>query len=191
MNRVDTDVKIGVSNGICATIVNKSAVIDTCFERVDSELKRMTNETIETYSGDIADKVSRRLDRTMAAIPCGLPVLPPHWIFTINVWTYEIIGRYEEFALIDNDNEVIPKPYFGHKGQKYVRNEDRVRHPYMVDEMGNPIWLGKNTRIVFSLNGYCGTIVGSGPRGVGDKTGGKNEKSVAYDTLVLETGGLI
>ncbi|WP_455709835.1 DUF7286 family protein, partial [Methanosarcina mazei] len=54
----------------------------------------------------------------MAAVPCGLPVMPPHWIFTVNVWTYEVMGEYEVFTVIDNDNEVIPKPYFGHKGQK-------------------------------------------------------------------------
>ncbi|RXA20083.1 hypothetical protein EQO05_05655, partial [Methanosarcina sp. MSH10X1] len=190
LNRVDTDIRIGVANGICEVTINKGEVIDANFKRVDNELKNLANETADRYSSEAKDKVTRRLDRTMASIPCGLPVLPPHWIFTINVWTYEVIGIYETFTLIDNDNEVIPKPYFGHKGQKYVRKEDRVRHPYKVDEIGNPIWLGKNTRIVFNLNGYCSTIVGSGPNGVGDKTGGKNEKSFAYDSLVLETGGL-
>ena len=69
----------------------------------------------------------------MAAIPCGLPVLPPHWVFTTNVWTYEVMGKYEAFTVIDNDNEVIPKPYFGHKGQRYVRKEDHIRHPYKID----------------------------------------------------------
>ncbi len=78
------------------------------------------------YSGEVGDQVSKRLDKTMAAVPCGLPVLPPHWIFTVNVWTYEIVGKYQVFTVIDNDNEVIPEPYFGHKGQKYVR--ERLRN---------------------------------------------------------------
>ena len=67
-------------------------------------------------SSEVGDQVSKRLDKKMSAVPCGLPVLPPHWIFTVNVWTYEAIGMYNEFKVIDNDNEVIPKPYFGNKG---------------------------------------------------------------------------
>ncbi len=121
LNRVDTDVRIGVANGICEVTKNKGPVLDASFGRVDNELKKMANETMDKYSGEVGDKISKRLDRTMAAIPCGLPVLPPHWVFTTNVWTYEIIGEYEMFTVIDNDNEVIPKPYFGHKGQRYVR----------------------------------------------------------------------
>ncbi|AKB44624.1 hypothetical protein MSVAZ_2355 [Methanosarcina vacuolata Z-761] len=62
----------------------------------------------------------------MASVPYGLPVLPPHWIFTVNVWTYEVKGEYEIFTAIDNDNEAIPEPYFGHKGQKYVRKDDAI-----------------------------------------------------------------
>jgi len=189
LNRVDTDIKIGVANGICAVTVSRGEVIDASFGRVDSELKRMENETIETYSGDIADKVSRRLDRTMAAIPCGLPVLPPHWIFTINLWTYEIMGRYEEFTLIDNDNEVIPKPYFGHKGQRYVRKDELIMHPSRKNKDGTILWLGRNKPITFKINGYSATIVGSGPNGVGDKMGEGSEESAGYKDLLQNLGG--
>ncbi|WP_048102846.1 hypothetical protein [Methanosarcina barkeri] len=65
----------------------------------------------------------------MAVVPCGLPVLPPHWIFTVNVWNYEIVGKYQVFTVIDNDNEVILEPYFGHKGQRYVRQDEYIKHP--------------------------------------------------------------
>ena len=93
LNRVDTDIRIGVANGICAVTVNKGEALDADFGKIDSELKNLANETVDRYSGEIGYKVSKRLDRTMEAVPCGLPVLPPHWIFTVNVWTYEIDGR--------------------------------------------------------------------------------------------------
>ncbi|HWQ48211.1 MAG TPA: hypothetical protein VN414_04560 [Methanosarcina sp.] len=181
LNRVDTDIKIGVANGICAVTVNKGEVIDAGFGRIDSELKNLANETADRYSAEIGDKISKKLDRTMAAVPCGLPVLPPHWIFTVNVWTYEIVGKYEIFAVIDNDNEVIPEPYFGHKGQKYVREKQSITL--------NENYLGENKPITFRFNGYASTVVGPGPKGVGDKVKGMTEESMGYQALLLENGG--
>jgi hypothetical protein len=181
LNRVDTDIKLGVANGICAVTVNKGEVIDVGFGRIDSELKNLANETSDRYSGEIGNKISKKLDRTMTAVPCGLPVLPPHWIFTVNVWTYEIVGKYEEFTVIDNDNEVIPEPYFGHKGQKFVREQQSITL--------NEKYLGENKPITFRFNGYASTIVGPGPKGVGDKVKGMTEESVGYQDLLLENGG--
>ena len=188
LNRVDTDVRIGVANGICEVPKNKGHILDTGFGRIDSELKKMANETVDKYSGEVGDQVSKRLSRTMSAVPCGLPVLPPHWVFTTNVWTYEIVGKYQVFSVIDNDNEVIPKPYFGHKGQQYLRQEDHIQHPSRKNEDGSSIWVGKNTQITFHFNGYSATIVGPGPKGVGDKMGGSIEESTGYDTLISELG---
>ena len=189
LNRVDTDIRIGVANGICEVTISRGEIIDASFERIDSELKSSANEAVDKYSGDIGNKVLKRLDRMMATIPCGLPVMPPHWTFTVNMWTYEVIGRYEEFTVVDNDNEVIPKPYFRHKGQKYVRNEDHIRHPCKVGNDGSSIWLGNNKRITFHLIGCSATVVGSGPKGVGDKTGDRTEKSIGYDDLLIEFRG--
>lgn len=181
LNRVDTDIKIGVANGICAVTVNKGEIIDAGFGRIDSELKNLANETADKYSGEIGDKISKKLDGTMAVVPCGLPVLPPHWIFTVNVWTYEIVGKYQVFTVIDNDNEVIPEPYFGHKGQKYVREKQSITL--------NENYLGENKPITFRFNGYASTIVGPGPKGVGDKVKGMTEESTGYQALLLENGG--
>ena len=45
--------------------------------------------------------------------------------------------------------------------------------------MGNGyIWLGITFRLTFRFNGYATTIVGPGPKGVGDKVGGTTEQSV-------------
>lgn len=186
LNRVDTDVRMGVANGICAVTVSKGETLDILFGKVDGEMKNLSNETADRYSGEIANKVTKRPDRAMAAVPCGLPVMPPHWVFTVNVWTYEIVGKYQTFTVTDSDNEAIPKPYFGHKGQKYVRQEGRVNHPFKQNGNGSPVTIGENAPIKFHFNGYASTIVGTGPRGVGDKLGGSTEKSASYDDLVFE-----
>ncbi|MDR7665241.1 hypothetical protein RG963_05475 [Methanosarcina sp. Z-7115] len=188
LNRVDTDIRVGVANGICAVTVNKGEALDAGFGKIDRELKNLANETVDRYSGEVGYKVSKRLDRTMEAVPCGLPVLPPHWIFTVNVWTYEIVGKYQIFTVIDNDNEVIPEPYFGHKGQRYLRQEERVRHPFKQRDDGSPIIIGDNIPLKFRFNGYASTIVGAGPKGVGDKLGDRMEKSIGYDDMILEMG---
>jgi hypothetical protein len=96
------------------------------------------------------------------------------------VWTYEVVGKYQVFTLSDNDNEVIPEPYLGHKGQKYVREKQSITL--------NGNYLGENEPITFRFNGYASTIVGSGPRGVGDKLEGATETSAGYQDLLLEFG---
>ena len=191
LNRIDTDVRVGVANGIYNVTKNKGSILDADFGRVDNELKKMENETADKYSGEVGDQISKKLSRTMSAVPCGLPVLPPHWIFTTNVWMYDIVGKYQVFSVIDNDNEVIPKPYFGHKGQRHMRENMPIFHPFKKDENGAPLKLGTNKMITFHFSGYATTIVGPGPKGVGDKIGGSTEKSAGYDTLISELGAKI
>jgi len=45
LNRVDTDVRIGVANGICAVTESKGEAIDILFGKIDGELKNIANET--------------------------------------------------------------------------------------------------------------------------------------------------
>ena len=125
----------------------------------------------------------------MNMVPAGLPLIPPNWVFTINVWTYDVVGEYQVFRVIDNDNEVIFDPYFGHVGQMHIRTDEAVYHPTKRDDLGRFIQLGKNIPITFSFDGYATTIVGPGPKGVGDKTGGRTEKSIGYDDFSVEIGG--
>jgi hypothetical protein len=84
---------------------------------------------------------------------------------------------------------VIFDPYFGHVGQVYVRHDERINHPYMKNEDGSTVWLGSNVPITFRLSGYATSIVGPGPKGVGDKLGGRIEDSEGYDVLLSERGG--
>ncbi|WP_321418292.1 hypothetical protein [uncultured Methanomethylovorans sp.] len=93
---------------------------------------------------------------------------------------------YKSFTLVDMDNECIVDPFFGHKGQMYVREDENVRHPSKVNLDGSPISLGDNVPIYFAFNGYSATVVGPGPKGVGDKIGGREEKSPGYDNFEIQ-----
>ena len=94
------------------------------------------------------------------------------------------------FTLIDNDNEVIPEPYLGHKGQKYVRTDSEIYSPVETDQEGYYLRLGENKPIYFSITGYAATIVGPGAKGVGDKNGGSIEQSIGYNDILSEYEGV-
>ncbi len=189
LNRVDTDVRIGVTEGISVVIIDNSEAIDNGFEAVNSELQVMMDDAQLYYTEKTARKVEKRLQKTMKYVPCGLPLIPPQWVVTVNVWTYDVIGKYERFEVTDSDNEVIFNSYMGHVGQEHVREDERVRHPVKVNPDGSPIILGDNKPITFQFGGYATTIVGSGPKGVGDKTGGRSEYSISYNSLSNEYRG--
>ena len=180
LNRVDTDVRVGVAEGISVVIIDNKEIIDGSFEAINNDLQRMLDESTDKLNGEVAEKVSTRLEKTLNMVPAGLPLIPPNWVFTINVWTYDVIGKYQVFRVIDNDNEVIFDPYFGHVGQVYVRENTPVYHPFKKDVYGYDLRLGRNNQIVFDFNGYATTIVGSGPKGVGDKIGGRIEESEGF-----------
>lgn len=172
LHRVDTDVRIGVAEGISVVIIDNKDTIDSSFEAINDELQGMLDESVDQLSGEVAERVSKRLEKTMNMVPAGLPVIPPNWVFTINVWTYDVMGKYDKFRVIDNDNEVIFDPYFGHVGQVYVRQDELISY--------NGEYLGVNLPIEFKFKGYAATIVGPGPKGVGDKIGGRIEESEGY-----------
>jgi hypothetical protein len=179
--RLEADLRIGVSEGICKSIELCQETIDQCFENINNELQSKLDESSEKLTGKLAEKIEKRLERSMKYVPCGLPVLPPNWVCTVNVWEYDVKGKYESFEVIDNDNECIFNSYFGHDAQNYIRETDEVYHPTKRDESGGYILLGYNQRLEFEFSGYAATIVGPGPKGVGDKVGARDEKSISFD----------
>jgi hypothetical protein len=179
--RLEADLRIGISDGICKSIELCQETIDQCFENINNELQNKLDESSEKLTGQLAENIEKRLERSMNYVPCGLPVLPPNWVCTVNVWEYEVKGRYESFKVIDNDNECIFNPYFGHDSQSYIRETDEVYHPTKRDESGGYILLGYNQRLEFEFSGYAATIVGPGLKGVGDKVGDRDEKSISFD----------
>jgi hypothetical protein len=81
-------------------------------------------------------------------------------------------------------------PYLGHEPQVYVRERESEYHPYRKNEYGYDLKIGDNMPLFFKLNGSAATVVGPGPKGVGDKIGERDERSVAYDDLLAEYGEL-
>jgi hypothetical protein len=184
--RLEADLRIGVSEGICKSIELCQETIDQCFENINTELQNKLDESSEKLTGKLAEKIEKRLERSLKYVPCGLPVLPPNWVCTVNVWEYEVIGKYKSFEVIDNDNECMFNSYFGHDAQVYVRQEESIIHPTNKNIDGSPIWIGENSQIKFKFTGYAATIVGPGPKGVGDKIGDRDETSEGYEDLISE-----
>lgn len=186
MYRLEADMRIGIANGVSEAIILSQAVIDECFENINAEMQKMLNDSADKLTGVLAEKIEQRLQRAMKYVPCGLPVLPPNWVCTVNVWEYDVKGAYKIFKVIDNDNECMFNPYLGHEPQVYVRKDERVVHPINTDQDGGLIVIGRNQPILFDFSGYAATIVGPGPKGVGDKVGERDEKSTAYNDFELQ-----
>ena len=179
--RLEADMRMGVADGVCEAIKICQKTIDECFTNINEELQNKLDESTEKLNGQLADQMEKRLQQSLKLVPCGLPVLPPNWVCTVNVWEYDVKGAYKEFEVIDNDNECMFNPYFGHDAQVYIRENERVAHPVEKNEDGGFIYLGYNQPIFFGFSGYAATIVGPGPKGVGDKVGDRDEKSIYYD----------
>ncbi len=184
--RLEADMQTGVAEGVCVAIESSQAVIDQCFANINNELQNKLDESTDKLTGQFAEKMEKRLEKSMKLVPCGLPVLPPNWVCTVNVWEYDVKGIYKKFKVIDNDNECMFNPYFGHDAQVYIRKDEEVYHPTKEDENGGLITIGRNQPIRFKFSGYAVTIVGPGPKGVGDKVGDRDEKSIYYDGFELQ-----
>ena len=78
-------------------------------------------------------------------------------------------------------SEDLNQIYCGRSLDMNIRRYERIIHPCKENPDGSSIWLGENERISFQMNGYAGSIVGPGPKGVGDKEGGYSEKSTGFN----------
>nr|WP_319508239.1 hypothetical protein [uncultured Methanolobus sp.] len=186
MYRLEADMRMGIADGVCEAVKICQETIDECFANINDELQNKLDESTEKLTGQLAEKMEKRLQQSLKLVPCGLPVIPPHWVCTVNIWEYEVVGKYKTFEVIDNDNECMFNSYFGHDAQVYVREEGRIPHPVRRDSNGNPLWMGYNVPVKFRFSGYAATIVGPSPKGVGDKTGGREEISEGYGDLLSE-----
>lgn len=184
--RLEADMRMGVSDGVCEAIEVCHETIDECFSNIDDELQAKLDDSADKLTGRAAETVEKRLETAMRCVPAGLPLLPPNWVCTVNIWEYDVKGRYKSFSVVDMDNECIVDPFFGHKAQAYVRKKDRIFHPTKISLDGKLIDIGDNTPVSFEFTGYSATVVGPGPKGVGDKIGGRDERSQGYDNFELQ-----
>jgi hypothetical protein len=184
--RLEADLRIGIADGVSEAVKLCQENIDECFENINAELQQKLDESSEKLTGQLADKMEKKLQRSMKLVPAGLPVIPPHWVCTVNMWEYDVKGMYKTFKVIDNDNECLFNPYFGHDAQTYIREKKEIFHPTKKDNGGSFILIGENKMLEFGFSGYAVTVVGPGPKGVGDKIGERDERSIAYDNFELQ-----
>ncbi len=186
--RLDSDVRVGIATGISEAVLENNAAIDSLFDEIQNELECLLDDAADIANERISHEISSRLKKSLKYVPSGLPLIPSHWAFTVNMWTYDVVGKYKYFRIVDNSNKAIMHPQKGHIGQEYVRQDSVVYHPIRTDEDGYPVKLGTNEGIRFHFGGYAVTVVGPGPAGVGDRIGGRTEKSEGYDELISEIG---
>jgi hypothetical protein len=83
-------------------------------------------------------------------------------------------GEIPVFTVYDADAEPVPDPVFGGRAIAYTRRHEAIR-----DDQGHTI--GMNEPVRFSLRTGTFILVPPGAQGVGDKTGGWDEKSQGFD----------
>ena len=145
---------------------------------VTGTVKALSDRAREVFKDYMAGSAGRMEDeavqKALGRIPCGLPLLPPFgWWATMNLWYIEARGEIPYLAAYDTDNVPIPDPLLGQRATAYVRRPEVIR-----DEMGI---LGSNEPICFSLKTGVFIVVPPGEQGIGDKSGGWDEKSPGFD----------
>jgi len=114
-----------------------------------------------------SDGASAEMERTLGAVPAGLPVapVPGYWYATLNVWHVEASGAYERLTVRA-------------RGTDYTRDGSAVRLD--VDGDGARERLGRSTRVAFAVETGVVVVVPPGGRGVGDVGGTADEHSPGY-----------
>jgi hypothetical protein len=89
------------------------------------------------------------------------------------VWYIDVQGQIPYLTVYDADTTPVPDPILGHKAIAYTRRQSVIK-----DDSG--IVLGKNTPVKFHVETCAFIIVPPGEQGIGDKTGGWDEKSHGF-----------
>ncbi|HEY3274208.1 MAG TPA: hypothetical protein VGJ92_10625 [Methanocella sp.] len=147
--------------------------------QVTGKLKDEIGDTFRDFSSAATEKIleggaDAALEKALGLVPSGLPLLPPWgWWATLNVWYIEVQGEIPVFTVYDTDVEPVPDPVFGGRAIAYTRRHDVIR-----DDRGRTI--GTNEPLRFSLRTGTFILVPPGTQGVGDKSGGRDEKSPGF-----------
>ncbi len=148
--------------------------------QITGRLKAEIRDAFRDFSKKATEVIAAKgtdavLGRALGAVPSGLPLLPPWgWWATLNVWYIEVQGEIPAFTAYDADAEAVPDPIFGGRAISCTR-----RHQEVLDDQGRI--LGYDEPIRFSARTGTFILVPPGAQGVGDKTGGWDEKSPGYD----------
>ena len=153
--------------------------VDNAFEKtinqaMDTLQTTLTNE-FNTISTKLETKITHAISTKISSIiPSGLPLIPPTWIATLNVWYIEIDGNIPRFTLVDTTDETKADTLFGHTAQIYHRRNKEIK----VDTDGDGTEetdLGSNKAVGFNCVTGTFIIVPNGGTGIGDRSGGWDE----------------
>ncbi|MFB6146984.1 MAG: hypothetical protein ABEJ08_04785 [Halobacteriaceae archaeon] len=142
--------------------------------------RRVGRLQIERLAGDAVEAGTSRLRRRflrgpLASVPAGLPVLPVpgSWYATVNVWNVTVAGRYPRLAVTMPTGTAHPAP-----NASYVRRAEPVRVD--LDGDGRGELLGHNRPLSVHADVTVVVAVPAGGQGVGDLTGGRDERSAGW-----------
>lgn len=136
-------------------------------------------EAVSATSGALAAEAARRAGiPDMGALPAGLPLapVPGSWYATANAWSVEVRGSWARFTV----RAAGGTPVGPGAGAAYVRERGPVA--FDVNGDGRPDPVGANERVSFRVEATVGVVVPAGPRGVGDTSGGQDERSPGWQT---------
>ncbi|MEZ5333769.1 MAG: hypothetical protein R2741_00250 [Methanolobus sp.] len=67
--RLEADMQIGVTEGVCLAVLGCQAVVDECFANINSELQDKLDESADKLTGQFAEKIEKRLQKSMKMVP--------------------------------------------------------------------------------------------------------------------------
>ncbi|GAB7094894.1 hypothetical protein JCM30237_20470 [Halolamina litorea] len=155
--------------------------------RTASATQRLAERLVRQQASALTENASRRAMRRLTGasrLPAGVPVAPPPypWIATANAWSVTVRGEYGRFAVRaagtgpDGSGGVV----------RYVRDGSTVR--FDADGDGEAEVLGRNERVSFDASTTVVAVVPSGPPGVGDVDGNRDEQSPGWPCPGVEHG---
>jgi hypothetical protein len=123
----------------------------------------------------VGTAAGRRLGRSLATVPAGLPVapVPGYWAATVNAWRVTVRGQYQRFTVSATAGSPHPAPTV-----RYRRTAETVA--FDVNGDGEPETLGRNEPVSFAVTTSVVVAVPPGKSGVGDVDGTADERSPGW-----------
>ncbi|WP_332898326.1 DUF7286 family protein [Haladaptatus sp. CMSO5] len=149
-------------------------------ERTVNETLQITRKVVRKSAREVVANATKqtskavfekRLDRSFARLPSGLPVapVPGYWYATTNLWTANVRGEYARFTV------GVPT---GQGGISYTRAGQAATLD--VDGDGEKERFGRAPRVSFSVETAVAVVVPPGGTGVGDIDGNADERSAGW-----------
>lgn len=163
--------------GVPESAVNRTATaVQLAGQTVLSEsAKEVAARAVNATAERARTKLERRVGRSLARVPAGLPVtpVPNSWYATTNLWIVSARGSYARFSV--RANRDTPG-----RDLRYVRDGSTVRYDWDGD--GTREVLGRSERVDLDVRTAIVVVVPPGGQGVGDTDGNADERSAGWNT---------